>query len=349
MKLEDVLRSSFKFHNLVYISITQKCPIRCRHCFVESSPTRTERVSQGEFPQWIDGILAGRSVDVVLFSGGEPFSNPSVLRYGLSACQNSSVNTIVGTSAFWATSVDVASSFLKRYPGIDLLFISTDIYHEEFVPLDHLRNAVDACEANGISVAFQIVDDAPEDSEFVRRFQSIVDPLGLLADQVYFTPLGFEGRASDQVLKRAAYKPLADMQALPCPWLGAPWIHEDGSVCACPNLSVYQTPGHPLNLGNLKQTTFDKLSVTASNDPLVQSLRTLGPKGIVDEMPVESWGWKPSAFDSGNICDLCESLLCTSGFAERMRNYVLDSEWNERIKLLRILQHQEFAENMAIQ
>ena len=74
MKIADIARATFRFHRAVYVTLTEKCPIRCRHCFVESAPTREEQADVEHFTRWIAGVAAATGLEVVFFSGGAPRS-----------------------------------------------------------------------------------------------------------------------------------------------------------------------------------------------------------------------------------------------------------------------------------
>ena len=346
MNLAEIITLSFNFHRVIYISLTQKCPIRCRHCFVESEPTRKERIDIKDFRRWMDGIAANESTEVVIFSGGEPLSHPQALRYGLEVCAKAGIYSIMGTSAFWAKSAASARRLIDAYPPFGCLWISTDVFHEEFVPLHHLRYAVEAAVARGIDVAFQIVDDDPENSGFMKRFEEEVGYDLVGRDQIYITALGMIGRAVKEVapplvqLKRAGadFSRIAD---IPCPWLGTPWLHEDGVVTACPNLLVHQDPFHPLRIGRMQDEDFGTISARADNDAYLQVLRVLGPRGMVENFPTEEWGWRRAAFKGSSICDLCHSLAAVPGLPERVRESSSGAELSGRIAALRLILYAE--------
>ena len=346
MKLADIVSLTFKFHQAIYISLTQKCPIRCRHCFVESEPARDEHIEPDDFRRWMDGIAAQRDIKVVFFSGGEPLSNPRALRYGLEVCAREHLYSILGTSAFWAKSPEQAGKLLDSYPPFNCLWISTDVFHEEFVPLRHLRYAAEAAAARGLDLAYQIVDDDPEHSDFMRRFEREVGYDLVGPEQIYVTPLGRVGRATTEVepplvqIRRVA-SDLSGIEDVPCPWLGTPWLHEDGVVTACPNLDVHRKPSHPLQLGRLQDATFETLSARADRDGYLQALRVLGPRGLVENFPVEEWGWERGAFEGTTACELCHSLAALPELPARLREAAAAGDLPGRLAALRLMLYAE--------
>lgn len=348
MRLTEIISRGFRFHELVYVSITQKCPLRCRHCFVESAPERTEHVETSDFSLWMEGMVQTPSVKAILFSGGEPFSNPGALKIGLTKCHDAGKQAIVGTSAFWATTKEQAGKFLDRYAGIDTLFISYDVFHEEFVSVESIRFAVEAAEERGIDVSFQIVEEWGTATEFTERFMATVDPENRRAGDVYIVPLGLKGRAATDLNILANAGPHAgegrhtmmSVQDTVCPWLGAPWVHEDGIVCACPNLEVHKAEDSPLQLGSLQTATFEEVSSRAHADLLVQGLRSLGPKVLAEliggsHLDVHADG-------TPTICDLCHLLTQDKTAVATIRDVLSRPVWQRRMGVSRLLAYGEY-------
>ena len=329
---------------MIYVSLTQKCPLRCAHCFVESGPERTEHARLDDFRRWIDSLVAAPSVEVVALSGGEPWSHPAALRYAVEACHRAGVYSMVCTSGFWAATPEKAARLLDSFPRPSAICLSTDVFHEPFVPLEQLRHAVEAAVQRDIEVMYQIVDDDPEHSEFMRRFEQEVGFDLVSRDQVYVVNLAAVGRAAEELALARPGGAAGDLEHIPdgpCPWLGAPWLHEDGVVCACSNLEVHETLQHPLQLGHLSETPFASMSAAADADHYVQALRILGPRGLVDELPVESWGWKRESFAGASVCDLCHSLARVPGLPERVREAAGRKEMARRIAAFRMMVYGE--------
>jgi organic radical activating enzyme len=341
VKIEAIAAATFGFHRATYVSLTETCPIRCRHCFVESAPDRSERVPAG-FAAWIESVASAPSVEVIFFSGGEPFSHPAALRAGLEACGRHGVLPIVCTSGFFGRSDATVARLLDSFPLLRCLWISTDVYHEEFVPLEWLRRVALAARARGLAVGFQIVDDDPEHSPFMARFAEQVGHDVAPRDEIVIVPLAEQGRAQSELTaaERAALRlrgagGLAAVPEKPCAWLGTPWIREDGAVSACPNLDVFRASDHPLQIGNVAREPFTVISQRANDDAYLQWLRVYGPRGIAENFPVAEYGFDPGAFAGRSICDLCHALARVPGLPERVRAASATDEQRDRLALLR--------------
>jgi organic radical activating enzyme len=347
VKLQEIIDWSFHFHQLVYVSLTQKCPITCRHCFVESGPRREEHVPLAEFAPWIKEIAEHPVVQAIVFSGGEPFSHPAALKSGLAACNAAGKYSIISSSGYWAKSPALAERFLDGYPPFRCLWLSTDVFHEEFVPLQYLRVAAEVAAKREIDVFFQIVDDDPENSEFMRRFETVIGSDVAAKDRIYVAPLTSVGRGRDVApnqLVALESGQLSQIQDVPCPWLGAPWVHEDSWMCACPNVDVHRQAGNTLRLGKLGVNSFQEASGRADQDWFVQGLRVYGPRSLAEKFPLQEWGWQKDAFHGKSICDLCHSLTGTPGLVERIRAEIAGSPSTQaEMKALRLFLYGELS------
>ena len=354
MRIADIAEATFRFHHAVYVSLTEKCPIRCRHCFVESAPTREEQADVAAFTRWIEGVAATPGLRVAFFSGGEPFSHPLALRAALQACHRHGVCGIVCTSGFFGKSDLSTERLLDAFPEIECLYISTDPFHEEFVPLDWLRRVAQIADRRGILVGFQIVDDDPENSLFMRRFGEIVGFDVVPRDRIVMVPLAKQGRAERELtaaeeaqVRRPQGHGLSAVSQQPCAWLATPWIREDGVVSACPNLGVFRAASHPLQLGNLNDEKYEVLAARSDDDPYIQGLRVFGPRWVAEHYPVGEWGWDRTAFKGSSICDLCHSLAAVPNLVENARAEARRNGDLERIDLLRLAIYHELRPGAA--
>ena len=63
---------------IVVWNVTQRCNLRCRHCYAAGTPDAARELTTAECLRAIDGF-ADFGCPVVLFSGGEPFMRPDLL------------------------------------------------------------------------------------------------------------------------------------------------------------------------------------------------------------------------------------------------------------------------------
>ena len=135
---------------------TYWCNARCACCYVHGSPDRGGRLVPADAVAWwqqLDRVAAtlGKRVQIHI-TGGEPFGDFEHLRSILAAVQQAGLGGVekLETNAFWATDDDLATERLTvvRDLGVESLVISTDIYHQQFVPIEAARR----CERIGRQV-----------------------------------------------------------------------------------------------------------------------------------------------------------------------------------------------------
>jgi len=182
---------------VVQIHPTQRCNLRCRHCYSSSSPNATETLKADLLKSTLDE-LAGEDYNWVSFSGGEPLMYkplPSVLSHA----KQVGMNTAVVSNGMLLTP--------RRLDAIrhvtDLLVISLD-----GTPTSHNRtrnspNAFEAMatklpelQARGISFGFRFtltrhnLDELPWVAEFA---------LNVGAKLLQIHPLEYAGNAREQM------------------------------------------------------------------------------------------------------------------------------------------------------
>ena len=137
------LRKNILGKKLVFISLTKRCPLNCRHCFVKKN--------KGDFPAnklhtLIDELARSKAFDGLAFTGGEPFIVFNTLKRAIQHAHTRGLITAVVTSGYWAGTRSKAERFLKNLLGLDEISVSLDKYHLEQVPLKNIENLLAAAE-----------------------------------------------------------------------------------------------------------------------------------------------------------------------------------------------------------
>jgi MoaA/NifB/PqqE/SkfB family radical SAM enzyme len=131
--------------------LTYWCNARCAFCYVYSAPDR------GGQMRVTDAVSIWRSLDQLAakhdktmrihLSGGEPFGNWPRLLSLVHAAREAGLTPLekVETNAFWTTSDGLVRARLEQLDtlGMQTLVVSTDVYHQEFVPVDCVRRCVE--------------------------------------------------------------------------------------------------------------------------------------------------------------------------------------------------------------
>lgn len=141
--------------------ITYWCNARCAFCYVYSGPNKkgpTLTVDQAlSFWRSLNRLLEedGLKIDgggaplpcKIHFAGGEPFYDFDRLLAIANAAKSAGLKHFekVETNAFWAKDAAETRRRLQllKDAGMQMLMISADVYHQEFVPVERCRRAAD--------------------------------------------------------------------------------------------------------------------------------------------------------------------------------------------------------------
>jgi len=130
--------------------VTYWCNARCAFCYVHSGPDRGGEMSIGEaLAHWrsLDRLAARhRKVMRIHLAGGEPFQDWVRLVAMVRAARDAGLTPLekVETNAFWATDDALTRARLEQLDalGMQKLVVSSDVYHQEFIPFERVARCV---------------------------------------------------------------------------------------------------------------------------------------------------------------------------------------------------------------
>jgi hypothetical protein len=310
------------YYTNILVSVTEICTVGCRHCgFIGS--TRERQPAESEFTQWVTQAC-DFGIPGIIFTGGEPFQRFSLLKAGVRAAAEHPSKPRIGcfTSSFWGKNPETVDKFLDQLPGLTHFYLSTDVFHQEKVPAQYVRNVIDGAIRHGvrdISLCITIAEDAEE-----QRIRSLYDDYGdrllIHVDRVISSP------HIDPVAE-SGLPPRPEHYAASC-FLHTPIINPNGDLAAC---HVAKVGAHqPLDkdvyfLGNLRQKSFREIMDEADRDYAYQYLRAFGPQGVarmVTEDPELNARFGGRSYSSP--CDMCSKVLLTRKGRQALRDLVED-------------------------
>lgn len=129
------------------VMLTYQCNQSCRHCSYRSRPGAGEWMTDELLEKALD-LLAGerRLIDIHL-AGGEPTLNPELLLKAIRMALAKGLRlSYVETNGFFADTPDKARSMLAplKEAGLNAVLVSVSPYHNEFLPLRHTLNCLEA-------------------------------------------------------------------------------------------------------------------------------------------------------------------------------------------------------------
>ena len=111
--------------------LTYTCNLECDHCFVFGSPEAKGVMKIAGIRKILREAKEIGSIDWIYFEGGEPALYYPILLWGLREAKKLGFETGFITNAYWATSLEDATEWLKPISkiGISDAIISSDLFH----------------------------------------------------------------------------------------------------------------------------------------------------------------------------------------------------------------------------
>jgi pyruvate-formate lyase-activating enzyme len=329
------------FFSDIGIAITNRCNIECRHCVSDCRLFGKEKLSETSIMDIIKQSARLNSVRSVVFTGGEPFLEYDTLIKSVSLCKTLGLEARVVTNGFWASTPSAAEQKLKELNGLKIMNVSTDPFHQEFIPIDRIRTVIKSCHILGIKCIVHIshLNNPAFEIRAIRRQLIGLEKYYI----IHAEPVIPFGRAADLIdpLLFYAYNPTG----MPCCAADGPLIEANGDVMfCCGGLSLH--PGNSLlKGGNICDKTLNEIKESADINPIIQLLRLRGPSGLVNlvrmQAEKERYQFTLRMEEATNLCSLCKDIVTNSTFARMLRLAVDDPRVYHEIAILRL---KEFGE-----
>jgi radical SAM protein with 4Fe4S-binding SPASM domain len=258
----------------VGLLLTFRCNAECRHCFFASGPHRDEVMSTDLGIKAIDEA-AVLGAEWISFTGGEPFLELALLEPLIAFANELGLKTEIVSNGFWAETPEKAESALMPLwgLGLDVLNLSIDDFHQEYVPIKHVKNAYDAAKKLGLKIVIMTttsknnnitaekIPELLQDEKILIIGRSHVrDPNALLVE----TPVTPAGRGES--IEDPEYMLMTEIQCNEA--LRDIGIGPDGSVYPCCGPLAAR-----ITLGNLKDSRLKEILNRAKKDEFLASIR----------------------------------------------------------------------------
>jgi len=247
----------------------------------------------------------------VYFFGGEPFLYFDLLTEGIKHARKIGLEPAVLSNGFWATYEQLATKRLRllREIGINHISLSVDPFHREYVPLEHVRNAIEGAKSLGMSASVQgncYFTGKDGGDDLLRHSREITAKfLRLGSWEPHATPgVMLCGTAAEVLAKHAPMQPWQEYSDL-CHMVELSKESSRGmnSVCVDPSGNV--SPGGCLgiSIGNAKETKMSEIVTTyrPHAHPILGPLFREGAVGLA--RMAKKRGFEPTEYASS--CHLC--------------------------------------------
>ncbi|MFJ1707208.1 radical SAM protein [Kitasatospora sp. NPDC088346] len=294
MHLADLLTLGARPAAGLLLALTDRCPLACAHCSTAS--TMDSAQSPGEpFRRLVHSFEPDCRPELILMSGGEPLLRPGLVADLTAAAARAGTGAALLSGMFFARGgAGLPPAIRRAVAGLAHFAASLDAQHEREVGRAEVFGALTA-----------VLDLVPAVSLHVTAPPGAgPDPYvdGLVAD----VRRRFGARVPMLV---SAVRPTGRARGLlpapgpgrtdpgPCEFAHWPLVDQDGTVLACTRQSLLRDGGPPhLILGHAARDSWRTLAARTLGDPLLRSVRTLGPVGTRQRHgPPDAPGCAPDA------------------------------------------------------
>lgn len=229
----------------VTIKLNNRCPLRCRHCSVgysEQYPGDNTKITAEKLVDTIRAIDPS-IYDMVLLAGGEPSLDPPLVRTAITACEETGLLSAIVTAPVWAPTELTAERFIERIHRMNVLILSYDEYHLDFLDVQNYKRAIHAAARAKIAVVVHIVYTDENVRDELKQMLSDVKHLCQFHES-RTVPFGNAANDRNVLMSRIKVNTTEDLCRIPrgCV-LGNALIDESGNVHGCCwSRSVSQSP-----------------------------------------------------------------------------------------------------------
>jgi hypothetical protein len=272
LTLTDIRRLRMRPGRTVALFLTDRCPVGCRHCSVDSRP---DSPTVGDY-RLLGEIVAGigqSPAEVTAISGGEPFADRRALTFVVPRLRAAGIDLVLFTSGYWAGQRDCPHWIGEVLRRTGTVVLSTDAFHQGRVGRDQFRRAAEQVARADCRIVVQVLDEA-EQVEFAH---DVLDhlygpPWPDRADVSRIRPVR-HGRGSG-VLPPGPLRRLDEFEG--CGGAAVPTVRYDGVVTGCCNESVLFGAGPPeLRRRIRNRRELVRALTDFAADPMLRAVRSL--------------------------------------------------------------------------
>jgi hypothetical protein len=284
----------------VFMALTRRCPLRCRHCSTMSGPDLSGPASEQQpaapLRRFAATFTPADHPEYLLLTGGEPLLRPGLVRTLAETARAAGTRNYLLTGAFFAERGRLPAPIRAALESVDHVAVSIDVFHEAQVRRDRVFRLLHELLAMGRAASLQTCGTGPDDPylaeltghvrrEFGDRIPMLVttvQPAGRARAWLRapgpapLDPAASEPPASERL---ASELPVPGPPAAPCELLSWPVVAFDGTIAACCNQDVLDrrpVPAH-LRLGHVSTSSWPEIRRACVTSAALRALRTRGP------------------------------------------------------------------------
>lgn len=259
----------------LHILLTYNCSLKCKHCYVFSSPRALGKMSISQISRILDQAQNLDHLDLIYYGGGEPFTQYPILLKAVNYARKRGFNVGVETNGYFARSVDSGIRYLRPLVdmGVSEICISNDYLHYKDPGVSPAKRAIEAAQILGLSTKIADIS-LTGTSNTNNNFKTSIEVMN--------PRLMFIGRAADTLFEDQPVSGWNCFDRCPRDDLSDPenlFIDAYGFVQICPGIAIGNVWEHPL--GKIIEE-FD-----AGIHPILGALAAGGPTHLIQTLNIK--------------------------------------------------------------
>ena len=319
-------------------SVTNRCTARCVDCPIVHENMPPASLDAEFMIDLTRQLLPLNSLKLVVFTGGEPLLLLDDVRRTIAFVSSHGLWTRIVTNGFWATSKERAKSVLQSLQEVGLteLNLSCDDYHQEFIPLEYIKNANEAACELGVPalLAHRLCPGGRITPEFLSGYLGV--PLQEFREGKPNPDNNAIQTGRNVPIKSGVLEPHDGKLEAATPWTG-PCSSVLSKIVISPRKEVEICCGiasssiQDFYLGSLENENLFRLLQRGNEDLITNWLALAGPASILDFVRSKDGNLElPSHY--ANKCHLCNEL-----FTREEVRQILKEHGQEQAEMIGVL------------
>jgi len=289
------------------LTLTRKCNSQCIYCQADAGPWRNQVMDVKDAHKYLSEAVKVADLKSFLVFGGEPMLYPARTIAIFKKAQQLGIPSIdMLTNGTWGKDKKKAGKLAKKLndAGLNILGISVDAFHLQYIPLEYPRNAAYASVRAGVERVtwnVAVIESISAENHFDKMTAHVLKELEPVGIEAHIHKVAAAGRALQTIPQYFRHTPLDGPCEGETPMentLTNPQcltIEPSGSVDICWHLSI----------GNARQTPLSRIisEYNWQKNPIIQTLAKEGPVGLLKSHRSNAGHFNESAFI--NKCHLC--------------------------------------------
>lgn len=312
---------------LVTLVLTNKCTLKCKHCFEDAGPDKNDYMSEKAIDNVIEGLKALDKRDpfkyesrIIRFTGGSPELHPRLFYFAekfKKLKRKLKISYIeLESNGWWAIDNEGTKEFIKRLgkSGIGLVSVTTDDFHKESATSDdpyfngcvqfniyeHARRIEEICDKYPGITYKDIVTMMPFTEAFSENdltYDDGANPIGrgrFDLEPKYWAP-NADPRSCKLYIEHAKDDPMDVIHVQP-----------NGEVFFCE--SGKQIKDYSLGIGNIGEISLEEMIENRFNNRVFRIITEEGIVGLANRVGMSKKEMQ-DMYDKFGLCGMCHEIL----------------------------------------